>query len=350
MPPALPGSYLVLETTNTCSLACVHCSVSEAGHPHHAKTGFLPVSTADAVFDDLRAVGARFDTLILFWLGEPLVHPGFGPIYQSALRAASAGVFGKVELHTNATHLGAPQIRLALNLAPVPQVWHLSLDAATRGTYRAIKGVDRFDAVEANVGAFLDAKAARGARWPRPVFQLIVSDRNAAEVPAFRERWEKACRSRGLPVRSAAQEVPPGDDAVVFFRQLDASTPAEQERQNAVYRATMARLGLVLPRAERSPTTLPADNAGVCACFWKSPVVGWDGRVTTCTRDNRFENVLGNVNDTPFSQLWWGETMRRRRGNVAKADYSELSVCRTCFIPRSANATDITPAEIEAHG
>lgn len=347
--PALPGSYLVLETTNTCSLACVHCSVSEAAHPHHARTGFLPLPTAEAVFADLRAVGARFDTLILFWLGEPLVHPAFGPIYQAALRTASAGVFGKVELHTNATHLTADKVRVALNLAPVPQVWHLSLDAATRDTYRRIKGMDRFDVVEANVRGFLDAKAARGARWPRPVFQFIVSENNAAEVAPFRARWEAACRSRGLPVRSAAQIVPPGEDAVVFFRQLDCPTPEAQAVQNAVFRAAMATEGLDLPRADKSPTTVPDDNAGVCACFWKSPVIGWDGTVTTCTRDNRFENAIGNVADTPFSTLWWGEEMAGRRARVARVDYAGLPVCATCFIPRSANSSDITTAEIEAH-
>lgn len=346
----LPGSYLVLETTNTCSLACVHCSVSEAGHPHHARTGFLPLPTADAVFADLRAVGARFDTLVLFWLGEPLVHPAFGPIYQAALRTASAGVFKKVELHTNATHLTAEKVRVALNLAPVPQVWHLSLDAATRETYRRVKGADRFGAVEANVLGFLDAKAARGARWPRPVFQFIVSENNAREVATFRARWEAACRARGLPVRSAAQHVPPGEDAVVFFRQLDCPTPEEQARQNTVFRRVMAAEGLPLPREDRSPTALGAENAGVCAAFWKSPVIGWDGTVTTCTRDNRFQNALGNVADTPFSTLWWGPEMAERRRRVARVDYAGLSVCASCFIPRSANASDITTDEIEAHG
>jgi hypothetical protein len=347
---ALNGSYLVLETTNTCSLACVHCSVSEAGHPHHARTGFLPLPTAEAVFADLRAVGAHFDTLILFWLGEPLVHPAFGAIYQAALRTASAGVFGKVELHTNATHLTAEKVRVALNLAPVPQVWHLSLDAATRPTYRGVKGADRFDVVEANVLAFLDAKAARGARWPRPVFQFIVSENNANEVAAFRARWEGACRARGLPVRTAAQLVPPGEDAVVFFRQLDCPTPAEQARQNGVFRATMAAQRLALPREDRSPTALSDENVAVCSCFWKSPVIGWDGTLTTCTRDNRFANALGNVTDTPFSSLWWGAEMAARRSRVARVDYAGLPVCATCFIPRSSNSTDITPAEIEAHG
>lgn len=346
---ALSGSYLVLETTNTCSLACVHCSVSEVDHPHHTRTGHLPLATAEAVFQDLRGVGAHFDSLILFWLGEPLIHPAFAEIYQAALRVANAGVFDKVELHTNATHLGAQQVRTALNLAPVPQVWHFSLDAATRGTYRDIKGADRHAVVEANVEGFLAAKAARGARWPRPVFQFIVSDRNEVEAEAFRDRWTAACQRAGLPVRTACQEVPTGEDAVVYFRQLDAPTPEAQERQNAVFRRTMARLGLPLPRQERSPARLDRSNQAVCACFWKSPVIGYDGRVTTCTRDNRLQNALGNVHDTPFSALWWGDVMRDRRAQVAGADYSGLAVCQACFIPRSGNSTDITPDEIAHH-
>jgi len=60
------------------------------------------------------AVGARFDTLIPFWLGEPLIHPEFGAIYRAGLRAAVEGrVFGKVEVHTNATDGLIGEFRIA---------------------------------------------------------------------------------------------------------------------------------------------------------------------------------------------------------------------------------------------
>lgn len=348
--PHLPGSYLVLETTNTCSLACVHCSVSEEGHPHHARTGFLPLATAEKLFADLAAVNARFDTFIPFWLGEPLLHPEFGALYQLALRAAvEHGTFGQVEIHTNATHLSPDRVRFGLNAAPVRQVWHVTLDADTRETYRRVKGVDRLDAVIRHVEHLLDRKAALGARWPRVVFQFIVSDKNEAEIPAFRARWEGACRSRGLPVVSAAQDVPGGEAAVVYFRQLDCPTPQEQERQNAVFRRAMAREGLALPRPAQSPVTVDGP-AAVCGCFWKSPVVGWDGRVTTCTRDNRGENVLGSLHERSFGELWWGERMGAARKAVARADYEGWAACQGCFIPRSSNYSGVTPAEIEAHG
>lgn len=349
--PSLPGSYLVLETTNRCSLACVHCTVSEAGHPHHARTGMLPLALAEALFDDLAEAGARFDALIPFWLGEPLVHPDFGALYRAGLRAAAEhGVFGRVELHTNATHLDEGRRRAALNASAVPQVWHMSLDAATPATYRRVKGADRFAEVEANVEALLTEKARRGAPWPRVVLQFIVSDTNAAEVGPFRARWEGLCRRLGLPVRAAAQRVPDGGDTVVFFRQLDAPTPADQARQNGVYRAAMAAEGLPLPAPALSPERLDGPNTAVCACFWKSPVVGWDGTVTVCTRDNRLQNAVGNLYDARFSTLWWGPTMRARRADVARAAYDGLPACADCYIPRSANTTDITPAEVRAWG
>lgn len=351
MLPSLAGSYLVLETTNQCSLACVHCTVSEGrAHPHHERPGFMPPARFHAVLADLAQAGARFDTLIPFWLGEPLIHPEFGELYQASLRASvEAGVFRRVELHTNATHLGRDRVRIALNAAPTPQTWHLSIDAASPDLYKQIKGRDEYSNVATNIQLLLDGLARTGARWPRPVFQMIVSEINAHEVAAFAALWTEACRARRLPVRVAAQAVPPGDDAVVFFRQLDAPTPAAQERANVAYRAAMARIGVPLSKPAATPERVDT-GPGVCGSFWKSPVVAWDGRVTTCVRDNRFENLLGNVDDTPLTRLWWGERMRAGRAGAAHGRYDGFAACDGCFIPRSANYADITPPEIAAWG
>ena len=50
----LAGSYLVLELTNHCNLACVHCAVyedqqSEEGHPHYATKGYLDLELVDGL-------------------------------------------------------------------------------------------------------------------------------------------------------------------------------------------------------------------------------------------------------------------------------------------------------------
>lgn len=345
----LPGSYLVLETTNRCSVACVHCSVGEADHPHHDRTGFVAISLVRKLFADLITSRSRFDVFIPFWLGEPLIHPDFSTIYQEALRlAADHGVFERVEVHTNSTHLSASRVQLALNQSPIPQTWHLTLDASTPETWKKIKGRTSFDEVVANVDHLVREKARLRATWPRLVFQFIVSDRNAHEASAFRTRWEGACRAVGLPVSTASQDVPPGSGAVVFFRQLDAPTPEEQERQNRVFRDTMLSLAVSLPRPDQSPASLGRLGAppAVCGCFWKSPVVGWDGTLTTCTRDNQLENQLGSIADTSFGELWHGQRASAWRTQVATGDYAGIDACQGCFIPRSSNYSGITGDEV----
>jgi len=328
----------------------VHCSVSEVGHPHHRLNGFLDPGIIQALFDDLEAVGAYFDTLILFWLGEPLIHPNFDEIYRGALRAnKKAKVFGKIELHTNATHLDEAAAQVALNQTAVPQVWHFSLDAARKETYTRIKGMDRFELVERNIVRFVEEKASSGARWPRLVFQYILSSANADEAVAFGQRWEQVCKRAGLPVRYAAQHVPPGEDAVIFYRQLDCPTAEMQAKQNAVFRETIAAMGLTMAVEERAPVELSAENLRPCSGFWKSPVIGWNGDVTVCTRDNRQENKVGNLKEAPFSEIWWSAQQKERRARVACGDYSGLSICQTCFIPRSSNYTEISAEEIAAH-
>ena len=307
----------------------------------------LDPALLEGLLDDLARVGGGFDALILFWLGEPLIHPHFGRAFRAGLRAAERhGTFGKIEVHSNGTHLDARQARALLNRAATPQVLHFSLDAATQSTYLRVKGLDRFAQVEANLDGFLALRARTGARWPRPVFQFIVGENNVAEAAAFRDRWEGRCRSLGLPVRAAAGHVPPGDDAVVFFRQLDCPTPESQERHNALFRAEMARQGLeVPPEAARGEAVAP-ENLSACSGFWKSPVVSWDGFVTTCTRDNRLDNAVGNLAEAPFSELWWGRRMAAHRAAVAQGDYAGLDLCATCFIPRSLNHAALSDDDI----
>ena len=271
-PPRLPGSYLVMELANRCSLACVHCAVADTTHPHFDRTGTMDVDLAESLFADLRANRIGFDTLILFWLGEPLLHPEFPRVWRAAIAAAEDGCFGKVELHTNATHLSSAYTAALLNDADVPQVMHFSLDATDVDRYRTVKGKDRYDVVVRNIEHFLEEKARTGARWPRPVFQFIVGSNNVDQVSAFRDQWSRACEDAGLPHRVAAGHVPWGEDAVVFFRQLDCPTAEMQERENAVFREAMTASSGCRGGRDR-PTREPG---GLCRILEESgDQLGW---------------------------------------------------------------------------
>ena len=133
---------------------------------------------------------------------------------------------------------------------------------------------------------------------------------------------------------------------MIFFRQLDCPTAELQERENAVFRAAMAQQGLHLPEAVARGATVRAENLSPCSGFWKSPVIGWQGDVTSCTRDNHLVNRLGSLRTDRFSALWWGDAMQRRRAAVAGGNYDDLALCQTCFIPRSLNHTELSEDDI----
>lgn len=352
----LPGSYLVLELANGCNLKCSHCAQSDETHAHYVKTGYFPREGVERLLRDLERHGIRFDVLILFWLGEPLLHPEFTDIYMRVLDFCGPGrVFGQIELHTNATMLSRRMAARVLNRHPAPQRWHLTIDAASAQTYLDIKGLDLLPRVEENVARLIHYKGKGAFPYPQVVLQYIVSDRNEAEVTPFIERWSPVFAQARLSLKQTAFHVPHDHQHnYLFFKSLDCPTPEEQTRQNGVYQQVVRRLGLAPPHEASAADKIEATEDRLaekletpCSGFWKSPVIGWDGLLTTCTRDSLGENAVGNVLETPFSELWFGEgRLRQWRQEVGAGSYHSLSLCQTCFIPRSVNYTGISAAEI----
>lgn len=347
--PRIDGSYMVIELTNLCNLACVHCAVSEDGHHHHAVTGYMSEEVVDALLEDMTQHQLQFDALILFWLGEPLIHPQFNRIYRKILRACELyPIFKSIEVHTNAITLTAEKRRVFLNRSPVPQKIHCTLDAMTAETYQAVKGRDYFTLALQNTQTMLAQKHRLNSPNPRIVIQYIVGSNNVHEVSDFVDHWKHQADLNQQDLFFSAGQIPSGQQDGVFFRQLDCPTSEIQNQENAVFVQAMNDIGVSFPKNEPQ-ATIERTLKQPCSGFWKSPVIDWQGRLTMCTRDNELLNTLGNILETPFHELWWGEQQRQNRHRVAKGNYEGLSLCSTCFIPQSCNHSDITQSEIEQY-
>ncbi|MBI5524948.1 MAG: radical SAM protein [Deltaproteobacteria bacterium] len=355
-----PDAYLVLELTNQCPLACTHCIQGRrADFEHFKEPGFMDPALVARLLDDLAENGIRFNDVILFWLGEPLLHPQFQPIYKSVVEASrKAHLFNTVTVHTNAVRLSDEIVRLAVENADVRQQWHFSLDAATPATYLRVKGKDLFAPVVENVTRMVQARADARAKFPRLVFQFIVRGDNRGEAGEFAAHWKRFLASHELPCDVVAPNVPPGDRDCVFFRQLDCLDASEQDAADAVYREVLAEVGvplhagvcgIVAPCAADSvkPPAIPG-VLSACSGFFKSPTVNWDGRVTVCTRDSGLLLEVGDISQDPFSKVWWeNPRLHSIRRAVARGDYAGLDFCRGCIIPRSHNYTGIARSEID---
>ena len=80
-----------------------------------------------------------------------------------------------------------------------------------------------------------------------------------------------------------------------------------------------------------------------CAAIFMTPVIGWNGDVTTCCHDPLLELKIGNVNETPLNDLWYSEEMTRRRIAQIKGDFSYPKRCLHC---KNVDGIEITDEQV----
>lgn len=163
---ALPYHYAV-HLNEPCNQRCIMC-VPNAQHGREV----LPLERFVALFAQLRAV-AEHITLIG---GEPFMYPWIREVLGLLAQHPIA-----VTINTNATMLTAPMLPRLSSLHAL----HLkgSIDAATRETYRRIRGTDVFDRVMANLGR-VSAEFA-GRPHLRLILVYVVMRENLHEVLPF---------------------------------------------------------------------------------------------------------------------------------------------------------------------
>ena len=153
---ALP--LAIVYVTDRCNSRCVTCDYWQYGQTN------LPVAQAHRLAPELRALGTQ---VVLLSGGEPLVHPHWAEVAQ-ALR--------EVGLRLWLLTAGLSLSRHVEEVAALCERVTISLDGATRETYKAIRGVDGFEAVCGGIRAVV----ARGL----PVtLRVTVQRGNYRELP-----------------------------------------------------------------------------------------------------------------------------------------------------------------------
>ena len=63
-----------------------------------------------------------------------------------------------------------------------------------------------------------------------------------------------------------------------------------------------------------------SENENHVAGLWKTPMIHVNGDVTTCCLDEHLENRVGNINDTPLSQIWNSQQLKDGEKHIWKED------------------------------
>ena len=352
-PPSInPDTFLCVEMTDHCDLACRMCDQVLRELPHFMAKGFLPVETWEKILADLKRGGVHLHGLSPIWVGESLLHPEFPRMLRYAfdLNAQNA-LFDAFSINTNATSLTPEATEAILDVANRPDInpntfWGLvmSIDATTPEVYARIKKKERLARVEENCRHFVRRQLERGNRFPLPILKFIVMEENFHEAKPFLERWSRFYEELGVDYQVNYDYQPPIVKPCIFFDKFIGEDPAADEER---HRQVALELGLIAADvAERKERIVQSDEqVGAtavrrpCPALWKSPMVAQNGDVAPCCHDSGLELKIGNLKTDDFLDLWTkGKVVEYRIKHVV-GDF-DFGPCKYCPNQRHPTISD----------
>jgi perosamine synthetase len=281
-------SQILVDVSEVCNLACVHCPHPEFKASEHYGKRQLDPALNDKLVDEVRAHGAGSTQYIRYASnGEPLGHPHILDMLDAA--TSRSGV--AVTLTTNGTLL--TEARAERMVASGVHVVDISIDALLPETYAAIRVGGNLKKVEANVARLIDLASQGGGRT-RVVVSFVEQPQNRSEIDQFERVW----RDRGA--------------ADVVIRRLHSCSGAKSGL--AVERRAAVR------DADRTPCLYPWERIGLNAA----------GHLFFCPSDWVHGSTLADYRETTIENTWRGDAYRALREAHLTNDYSRHAFCGQC--------------------
>jgi MoaA/NifB/PqqE/SkfB family radical SAM enzyme len=293
----LPRSA-TLEVTTACNLRCPLCPT------HDTSRGGRQLGP-DAVANVVAGCGPRLKVASFHVLGEPLLNR---ELFALVRHCEDHGV--RTSFSTNGMLL-----HRHLDAILDSGLSHLSIaiDGVTPQDYARYRVGGDLDTVLDNVRALLAARAARGASRPVVQVRMIMFSYNEDQESRARAFLESL-----------------GADAVSLKRPSYAGPRTDAARD---FLAQVDRGGETGGRARRwaRPDVDPAllfRNRRLCPQL-ERPTVLADGKLVACGVDAQGESAYGNVNASPFRELWRSAAHRRIVRSFLRR---ELAPCARCTL------------------
>jgi MoaA/NifB/PqqE/SkfB family radical SAM enzyme len=263
----------VVEPTNICQLQCPLCisGMKVKGRPK----GQMSLDTAARVVEQLGPY--LFDVELDNW-GETFLNPKTLEIIRMF---KSAKVHTEVSSNLSLRNFDPEEVvKSGLDLLVV------STDGATEASYLKYRKGGDFNLVLSNVKALADAKRKMGKNNPFILMKFLTFPHNIHEQDDFQKL------ASGL-----------GADKVLFWPPYYPSFLVKNYFENL----TDEQVAL-LNKSEPQPML-------TCYWPWSAVAINWDGGISVCCAGNsyhaRFD--LGNINETPFREIWFGDLYNQVR-------------------------------------
>jgi MoaA/NifB/PqqE/SkfB family radical SAM enzyme len=281
-------SQLVVDATEICNLACVHCP-----HPgfvaseHYGGRALAPELNVKLV-EEVKRHGRGITQYIRYASnGEPLAHPQIFEMMEYAVR--HSGV--TVTLTTNGKLLNPQRTRKLLAIGV--HVVDISLDAFSAETYSRIRVGGDLNATRANVLELIKL-ARQSASCLRVVVSYVEQPENARETHAFESFW----KNQGA--------------AYVVIRRLHSGSGVKADLAQERRRSNDALV--------RRPCLYP----------WERMVLNARGDLAFCPTDWTHGSALADYRTTTIRETWQGQAYGRLRQAHLRNDYHCHRFCGQC--------------------
>lgn len=282
-------SQIIIDTTELCNLACVHCP-----HPqfkkseHYSGASLTPELNAKAI-DEVRLHGqGRTQYVRYTGEGETLINRYFFEMLEYATHHAGAV---PVTVTTNGVLLN--ELRIARLIATGVEIVDISIDAYTPETYAKIRVNGNLEVTRANVLRLLTASKAQGSKT-KVVVSYIEQPQNLHETADFERFWKDH-----------------GADFVVI-RKLHSAA------------------GAVANVADRMRKDNAAEPRRPCVYPWERVVLNPRGNLAFCPADWTHGSTMIDYRTTTIKETWNGEFYRKLRHAHLTNDYSQHGFCGQC--------------------
>ena len=253
--------------------------------------GYMEDDLFERIIADLS--GCLLVTLFYFQ-GESMLHPRF---FEFLEKMAGMGVI----ISTNGHYL-SPDNSKRLASSPVRKII-VSLDGITSEVYTRYRAGGDLDKVKSGIECLSEELRCK-RRLSRLEIQVLVNRYNEDQLDDIKSY----VRGLGAKVRLKSMQLIDGDDSRLFLPEDDKYRRYNEDGKGVVIRS---------------------DKPDRCFRLWTNPVITWDGNVLPCCFDKDGKYVMGNIGQTSFREIWFGERYKNFR-KVVLSNRSSIDICNNC--------------------
>lgn len=285
---------LSIEPTTHCNLRCPQCPSGLRQFTRN--TGMLDPAMYESI---LHEVAPDLTYLILYFQGEPFLHPQFLSLIRTA---ASKGIYTATSSNAHYFDDATAKDTIASGLSRLV----ISVDGTTQASYQHYRVGGSLDKVIEGTRNLIRWKHAMRSQTPHIIWQFIAFRHNEHEV----DEVKRMGRDIGVDeVRIKTAQIYDYEQSVDFI-------PDDKD----------------LSRYEQRPDgTWAIRNKLLNHCWrmWRGSVVSWDGLVVPCCYDKDATHRMGDLRQQHFHEVWTSPVYHQFRSAVLRSR-REIDICTNC--------------------